>query len=260
VAAALLAAGVTAALMYRGGPRDDVSTYIEQVNDSQKDFSVRYGSINTTFQEFKLSPTAAETQLPKLQEAARTMTALRLKVERIDAPQEAETLRARLLAFFRQEEAVATELVDVAQYLPKLREAEAPLAAASRKLRIGLRDAGSPQAQGDAVKRYAVELRTVAGQLDEVEAPPLLRPSHRAYVSQLRAYASSSEALQRGIRDNDQDAVNDAVRRMQQAASAPPGTFRAQAEAIKAYNERVRKIRTLAVALERERQRLEREL
>jgi hypothetical protein len=31
-------------------------------------------------------------------------------------------------------------------------------------------------------------------------------------------------------------------------------------EAIKAYNERVRKVRALAVALERERQRLEREL
>ena len=246
--------------MYRGGPRDDVSAYIEQVNETQREFSVRYGSIDRTFREFRLSPDAAEKQLPELQEAARTMTRLRVRIERLDAPNEAETLRARLLAFFRQEEAVANELVDVAKYLPKLRQAEAPLAAASRRLRAGLQGTASAEAQGEAVKRYAVELRAVAGLLDEVEAPALLEPSRRAYVLQLRAYASSSEALQRGIRDNDQAAVDRAVRQMQKAASAPPGTFNAQKAAIVAYNERVRKIRTLAVALERERQRLEREL
>lgn len=79
-------------------------------------------------------------------------------------------------------------------------------------------------------------------------------------MAQLREYASSSEALQRGIQAGDQAAIDRAVGRMQEAASAPPGTFRAQREAIKAYNERVRKICALAVALERERQRLEREL
>ena len=47
---------------------------------------------------------------------------------------------------------------------------------------------------------------------------------------------------------------------MQLAAAAPPGTFRAQRAAIIAYNERVKRINTPAIALERERQRLEREL
>ena len=258
--AALLAAGVTAALMYRGGPRDDVSAYIEEVNEAQEDFSVRYGSIDRTFREFQLSPATAEKQLPKLEEAARMMTALRVKVEALEAPDEAQTLRSRLLAFFRQEEAVANELVEVATYLPSLREAEAPLGAASRRLRARLADAGSIQAQGEAVKGYAGELRAVADTLDAIEAPPLLEPSHRAYVTQLRAYARSSEALQRGIRDNDQEAVNAAVRRMQQAASAPRATFRAQRAAIIAYNARVKKIQTLGAALERERLRLEREL
>ena len=246
--------------MYRGGPRDDVSAYIEQVNETQREFSIRYGSIDRTFREFQLSPTAAEKQLPKLREAAQTMTRLRVRIERLDAPKEAETLRARLLAFFRQEESVANELVEVARYMPKLRDVEAPLTAASRRLRAGLGSSASAEAQGEAVKRYAVELRAVARMLDGVDAPPLLEPSRRAYVSQLRAYAASSEALQRGIRNSDQAAVDKAVVQMQRAASAPPGTFRAQREAIKAYNERVRKIRRLAVALERERQRLEREL
>jgi hypothetical protein len=47
---------------------------------------------------------------------------------------------------------------------------------------------------------------------------------------------------------------------MQQAASDPPGTFRAQRAAIIAYNERIKKIQTLGAALEKERLRLEREL
>jgi len=237
-----------------------VSTYIEQVNESQQDFAVRYGSIDRTFREFRLSPTAAEEQLPKLEEAARTMTALRLRIERLEAPEDAETLRLRLLAFFRAQEAVANELVDVAKYLPTLSEAEAPLAAAGRRLRTALGGADSIEVQGDAVQRYAAELRAVAAALRKVEAPPLLEPSHRAYVAQLRAYASSSEALQRGIRNNDQGAVDAAVRRMREAASSPPGTFRAQRAAIIAYNERVKEIQTLGAALEKERQRLEREL
>ncbi len=258
--AALLAAGVTAGLLYRGGSHDDVSAYIDEVNATQQEFSVRYGSIDRTFREFRLSSDTAEQDLPKLEEAARTLTELRLRVERIDAPEQAETLRARLLAYFRQQETVANELVDVAAYMPKLRRAEAPLAAASRRLRAALGGSPSTEAQGEAVRRYAVELRAVAASLDDVAAPPLLEPSRHAYVSQLRAYASSSEALQRGIRGNDQAAVDRAVRRMQLAAAAPPGTFRAQRAAIIAYNERVKRIKTLAIALERERQRLEREL
>ncbi len=251
---------MTAALLYRGGPRDDVSAYIDEVNETQRDFSVRYGSIDRTFREFKLSPEAAEKQLPKLEEAAQTMRQIRLQVEQVDAPDEAATLRLRLLAFLRQQEAIANELVDVARYMPRLRTAEAPLGAASRRLRAQLRTAETVEAQGVAVQRYAVELRRIAGRLDAVDAPPLLEPSRRAYATQLRAYASSSEALQRGIQANDQAAVHRAVRRMALAAEAPPGTFRAQRAAIIAYNERVKRINALGVALERERQRLEREL
>jgi hypothetical protein len=252
---------VTVGLLYRdGGSHDEVSAYIDEVNAAQQEFSVQYGNIDRTFREFRLSSNAAEEDLPKLEEAAKTLTALRLRVERIDAPEQAETLRSRLLMLFRQQEAVANELVDVATYLPKLRQAEAPLASASRRLRAALGSSPSTEAQGEAVKRYAAELRAVAGSLDKVAAPPLLEPSRRAYVLQLRAYASSSEALQRGIRDRDQAAVDRAVRRLQLAAEAPPGTFRAQRAAILAYNERVKRINTLSLALERERQRLEREL
>ena len=260
--AAVFAAGITAALFLRDRDteRDHVAAYIEQVNTTQGRFATRYGSVNRTLQDFKLSAAAAEAQLPQLRTAARTLTDLRLSVERVQAPPEARPLRRRMLAFLRQPESVARELVAVALYLPKLRAAEAPLAAASKRLRTRLAAASEPLDQGVAVREYAADLRRVAKSLDAIDAPPLLAPSHAAYIHQLRAYAASSEALQRGIRANDQAAVDAAVARMETAATAPSGSVRAQATAIKAYNARVVRIRTLGVALERERRRLERDL
>ncbi len=239
--------------------RADVAAYIEQVNETQREFSIRYGSVNPAVREFELSGDAAAAQLPRLRTAARTMTQLRASIERVDAPPEAEGLRSRLLVFLRHQEALANELVAVALYLPELGTVEQPLAAASARLRRGLVDA-PVESQAVAVRRYARELRAIASSLDRLDPPPLLTPSHRAYVTQLRSYASSSEALQRGIDANDQVAVDAAVRRMQEAAASPPGTFRAQRAAIKAYNARVQRVSTLAVALEKERRRLEADL
>jgi hypothetical protein len=90
------------------------------VNETQRQFSTRYGSVNRAIREFELSGDAAATQLPRLRNAARTMTRLRASIERVDAPPEAEGLRSRLLVFLRQQESLANELVQVALYLPKL--------------------------------------------------------------------------------------------------------------------------------------------
>jgi hypothetical protein len=229
------------------------------VNETQREFSVRYGSLNRVFRDFQLSAEVAPDQVPRLRQAARTLAVLRTRVERVEAPPEAATLRVRLLEFLRQQEAIANELLAVTLFVPKLGSAEKPLVAAGRRLRRGIEGA-SVEEQAVVVRRYAADLRAIARDLDELDPPALLAPSHDAYVKQLRAYAASSDALERGITAADQAAVDAAVRRMQAAAAAPPGTFRAQQAAIKAYNARVRRVSTLGAAVERERQRLEAEL
>lgn len=236
-----------------------MTAYIDEVNATQEEFSVRYGNLNRAFREFELSAQSSPEQLPRLREAARTMTQIRLRIEAVEAPPEAAPLRAKLLAFLRQQEALARELVNVTAYMPKLGAAEKPLGAAGTRLRRDLAGA-TVEEQAVVVRRYGVALRGIAARLDELRPPALLEPTHRAYVQQLRAYASSADALQRGIESSDQAAVDAAVRRMQAAAAAPPGTFRAQQAAIRAYNRRVKRVSTLAVALERERRRLESEL
>lgn len=187
------------------------------------------------------------------------MTALRVRIARVDAPDQAETLRLRLIAFFLQQEAIARELVSVAVYLPELGEAEQPLAAVNKRLRSDLQTT-SVDAQADAVRRYAVQLESVSRALEEIDPPQLLEASHSAYITQLRSYAAASRALQRAVRAGDQAQVDAAVARLQAAATAPPGTANAQRAAIVSFNARVSRIRQLALAVERERQRLDREV
>jgi hypothetical protein len=256
--AAVIAASLTAVLLLRDAPGEDVSAYIEEVNASQQSFAVRYGSVDRAYREFTLAPDAMEEQLPRLREAARTMTAVRVRIAAVEAPREATELRKRLLAFLRQQELVANELVDVAVYLPKLAATERPVATASSRLRGELERAATPEAQADAFGRYGATLSRTTQSLDRLQPPPLLTPAHRAYTRQLREYAQSAQALQRGVRSADQEAVDSAVRRLEAASTS--GSQKAQRDAIKAYNVRVQTIRKLGVELEEERQRLEREL
>ena len=256
--AALLAAALTAVLLLRDSPSDDVSAYIEEVNATQQTFAIRYGSVDRAYREFRLAPAEMEEQLPRLREAARTLADLRARVAAVEAPPEARTLRERLLAFLRQQELVAEELVTVAEYLPKLGASERPVAVASGRLRTALRTAETPDEQASALARYGTTLIRTAKQLEAIEPPPLLAPAHRSYVRQLRAYGRSALALQSGVRARDQAAVDAATRSLDAATAS--GSQKAQREAIKAYNGRIREIARLGAALERERLRLERDL
>jgi len=229
------------------------------VNETQQAFATRYGSVNSVYEDFKLSSDAATEQLPQLRSAAATLTSLRVRIERLDAPADAEPLRLRLIEFFRQQEAVAEELVAVAVYLPKLAAAEQPLAAVNRRLRSRLQTT-APEAQAAALGGYAVELERVAAELEALEPPRLLQVSHGAYIAQLRDYAAASRALRRAVRDGDQAGVDAAVAQLRNASTAPPGTARAQSAAIVAYNDRVSRIQRLLIAVERERQKLEQEV
>jgi hypothetical protein len=258
VVAAALAAGLTYTLFLQPEPGADVAAYIEEVNETQAASATRYGSVQAAYRDFQLAPARMDEQLPRLEEAARALTSLRVRMERIPAPEDARVLRRRLIAFFEQQERVAHELVDVAEYLPHLGAAEPPVSRASNALRRELRNSSTPEAQEAALARYAAALAATAKTLDAVEPPALLAPAHDAYVKQLGSYSDAAAALKRAVASGDQDAVDRAVRRL--GAAAAPSSQRAQRDAIEAYNRRVERIRTLAAAVERERRRLESDL
>jgi hypothetical protein len=260
IVAALFASALTAALLLQRGERDDVSAYIQDVSDTQRSFALELGNINRAYEQFQLSPAAVAAQLPRLREAARTMTSLRTRVEQIRAPAQAAELRRRVIAYFRQQERVAWELVTVTAFLPELVAAEKPLTAANAALRKGLQGAGSAPEQAAALRQYARKLEAVAASLRATDAPPLLAPAQRERSRQIDVYASSSRRLASAVASGDRTAFDAANAQLATASSRPSAVLRAQQAAITAYNKRVSRIKELAVAVEQERQRLDREL
>ena len=260
-AVALGAAVLTGALLWpREGAHDRVAAYIEQVNEAQRPHAAHYGAIAEVYRGFRLEADASGEQLAKLRLSAERIAATRAAVEAVEAPPEAAELRKRTLALLRHEEAMARELIAIAEYLPKLDGTEKPLVAAGDRLRAALDGAETPAAQADALRAYVAAVAKVRATVDAIEAPPLLAPAHDGHVAQLARHGAATRELQAAVRANDREAVAKALERLQRAADSSPAAAKAQKAAIAAYGDRVAEVRRLAAALEEERVRLERAL
>jgi hypothetical protein len=254
-AVAVSGALLAAFLLTREEPGADVAAYIEQVNEAQSPLVRSYTRLNAPYRSLDLSPQGIEKTLPQLRESARAVTAARERVAAVPAPDDARVLRARMLAFLRQQELVAREVLAVATYLPALREAERPVAGATSALRGRLRAADTAAEQAAALTAYGTVLQGVATRLDRLDPPPLLAPAHEAYLRRLRGYVRTADELQRAVDAEDQQAVDRAASRL--AALTTPVSATAQRRAYAAYNTRIRRVQELGRAVERERRRLE---
>jgi len=230
-----------------------VNDYVAQVNAASRAFAADYRTIDTAFRRFSFAPAQAEKQLPEVRSAARELTRLRTRIAAVPAPEQAAELRRRVIAFFRQQEAVGWELVAVSGYVPRLTRAEATLDPAGRRMRAALKASTSAAAQAEALRTYARSMRRTASLLDAIRAPQLFAASHEAQIERLRATAARISRLAGALEGSDRDAVAKALRALGTGTS---GSADAAREAVRAYNRRIERIRTLAEQLERERLRL----
>lgn len=252
--AALLAAGITAAAFWpRTSSRDRVTAYIRQVNATARSFSGEYTKVDQAFRTFSFAPSASAKQLPRVRASARVLTRLRRRIEAVPAPKQAATLRRRLIAFYRQQEAVAYELVAVSAYVPKLAAAERPLAPAAARMRATLKSGGSAKAQAAGLTEYADVLDAAAARLAGIHAPPLFAASQSHQVEHLHGSATAMRALGAALAKNDRKAVRAAIDRLGRTRTTTTATARA---AVAAYNRRVERIRALGRSVELERRRL----
>jgi hypothetical protein len=254
VLAALLAAAIVVAAMWpHTSARDRVNAYITQVNAVGKTFSGRYKTVDAAFRSFSFAPAAAAKELPHVQASARELTRLRRQLAAVPAPSQAQPLRARLIAFYRQQEAVAWELVAVASYLPQLSAAEQSLAPAGVRMRAKLKRQTDGHGQATVLRAYAATVERTASTLGALHAPPLFAQAQAAQVARLRASAASIRNLAAALAENKRAAVQAALNRV---ARQPPASTAAARTAIAAYNHRVLRIRALSRAAELERRRL----
>jgi hypothetical protein len=235
------------------GPRPGVAAYILRVNTLSVTFSQDYRSIETAYRTFALSPKKPAVQEKRLKAASAHLTVLRKRMQQIPAPPKALVLKQRLIAFFRQQEAVSRELIGVSTYVPRLAAAERVLSPAGTKMRAALKQGGTAKTQAAALGVYAAALDSAAVAVASIHPPPLFRGSHAEQVQRLRQTATLTRRLAVALAANDKPALQRAVKELGGGGSSSAAAART---AIVSYNARVAKIRELAATVEKERSRL----
>jgi hypothetical protein len=235
-------------------PRNDVAAYIKRVNTLSLSFAQDYKSIETAYRSFALAPKKPALQEKRLKGASARLTALRVEIAQIPAPPQARVLKQRLVAFFRQQEAVSRELIGVSTYVPRIAAAEKVLAPAGQKMRAALKTGASAAKQAAALGVYATALENAANSIAAIKPPALFRTSHADQARRLRRSSVLTRRLSVALAANDKPALKRAVKQLGAGSSASTGASRT---AIVSYNARVEKIRRLAVSVERERSRLD---
>jgi hypothetical protein len=235
------------------GPRPGVAAYITRVNYLSVTFSQDYKSIENAYRSFALAPKRPAAQEQRLQKASAQLTVLRKRVQRIPAPPQASVLKQRLIAFFRQQEAVSRELLGVSTYVPRLAAAERVLAPAGARMRAALKQKGTAKQQAAALDEYVAALNGAADAVEAIKAPALFLGSHAAQVQRLRHTADVTHRLSVALVANDKPALKQAVNELGRGTSSSSAAART---AILSYNARVVKIRELGASVERERRRL----
>jgi hypothetical protein len=235
------------------GPRPAVAAYITRVNGLVVTFSQEFTSIENAYKTFALAPKKPAAQEARLQKASAQLTVLRKRAQQIPAPPKARVLRQRLIAFFRQQEAVSRELLGVSTYVPRLAAAERSLTPAGARMRAVLKKGGTAKQQAAALDDYVAALDGAADAVAAIKPPQLFRTSHAEQVQRLRRTAALTRQLSTALRANDKPALKRAVNALGSGGSASSAAART---AIVSYNARVEKIRALAASVERERRRL----
>jgi hypothetical protein len=254
VVVTLIGVGLIIALNHEpNGPRTGVSAYITRVNTVSLTFAQDYRSIETAYRTFALSPKKPAAQETRLKAAAAQLTVLRKRMQQIPAPPKAQVLKQRLIAFFRQQEAVSRELIGVSTYVPRLATAEKILTPAGANMRAALSKGGTAKEQAAALGLYVAALDRTADAVAAIKAPPLFRSSHAEQVQRLRRTASLTRRLSVALAANDKPALQRALNEL--GGGNAPSTAAART-AIVSYNARVTKIKDLAASVERERRRL----
>jgi hypothetical protein len=261
VAVLLLAALGAGAIIRDGddGERDEVAQYIVGVNRIQGGLAGELSRVNRAYASFRAKPTAPARQVAELRDAEQTLELVTQQIEALQVPDGAARLHKELLRLLALQSAFARELTGLAEYIPRLGDAERDLAPAGERVRRELAAATTPVGQARAFGRYSATLERVAASLEGLSAPPVLEPARRAEIERLTRLATLSSELKTAIDEQRAPAIRRLSADISRVASVR-GATRAERDAVVAYNDRLKAIGAQRGAVERERRRLDREL
>jgi hypothetical protein len=144
----------------------------------------------------------------------------------------------------------------MAVYLHRLQTQARPIGPAAARLRARLSKAQTSDDQVAAFASYAADVDAVRARVARLHAPPPLAPSHAAFVKRLAATSSLTRQLRAAAGRRDTATASFLIARLRVLARPTPATRRAEIAAVKAYNERLKRVDERVRALGREQRRL----
>jgi hypothetical protein len=242
--------------------RDAVDRYVREANTVQNGLRRPLIDVAHATREFGTRASDLEKERPRLVKATRTFAVLQRRLERLEPPPDARRLHRLLLRLVSTERSLTDELRRVVVVVPELDAASRPVASAGKRLQAELDGAKTGPTQAAALDRYGAALAAPLRTLRAVDPPPLLEPLRASQIETLVRLRRNGAQLASALRQRREADVAPLVARFQAAARTPEtlAAQRARIAAIKAYNARVKAVATLAAAVQRERDRLDREL
>jgi hypothetical protein len=260
--AGLVALGAVLTLAGCGGGGDDrkaVRTYISDANRIQLDGTADLAAANAAYARFsrgkRLGPAAVE----RLRDTVDRLRATRARLDRLDAPAQAASLRLRLLAVFDRNIALAGEAALLAVYIPAASSTMAALPRFGAALRRGLARSGAAVKER-ALSTYARRLAGLERRMRGLAPPQVLLAAHRSQLLRIDTARTLAGRLRDAVGRNDGPAVARLLLRFRDVYTSSLLDRAVQRAAVRAYRKRLLGITTAVGALQQEEQRLQRSL
>lgn len=187
--------------------REQVSEYVREVNRVQQASTPAFTHANDAYRAFSQGQLPPGRAVPVLARAEEDIGRARVDVARIEPPDAARRLHARLLKVFDMNLAFARDTAQLARYQTGATEALRPLRRHNERLQADLADAGGGAEQVQALSRYHRALQRTLRGLRALVAPPLTRPAHEQQLRRLDSSARVVLRLRRAVERRDARAV-----------------------------------------------------
>jgi hypothetical protein len=247
----------------RGPRRDAVAEYMRQVSAIQSRMEAPLAEVSRANQDFARGRTRDARKLQgRLAQSELTLRRLRTRLARVEPPADAKKLHALLLDLAGREATLAGEVEQLARFIPQFNAALGSIGPAGQALKTALSAQGDVPGKTLALEHYGDAVGVVLQRLRPLDPPPSSQPVFAAQVSTLRRVRAAVVELVAALREQRAKDIAPLLRRFDVAAVSNQTTAvqKAQIAAVKGYNARIRAFDDLAVAISRERARLQRTL
>jgi hypothetical protein len=246
----LLVAAVAVAGCGGDDRRADVESYIESVNRVQAKLRPAFTDAQVALRAFARGRVTERTA-ERLRGGSATMRSTSASLALIKPPPEARKLHADLRRLVDLQSRLALELSLAADYVLELGPAAQPAQEAAGKLGGELRAAKTGKQQVVALRSFADSVGDSIRRIDALAPPPAMVPWHEDQRAKLAKSQHDAVALADAIERRDAPAVDEALKAFTTPA-ADTVPRKAQAAAIRGFNDKLRQQERLLARIARE--------